>query len=83
MHFGVKTGESYGDDVASGTVMVLVNLAIIPLAYRMVKADNKVRAKDDEEKRKLYGKLMTAEVEDRKKYDIAWQGYVNEVGARS
>ena len=78
MHVGVATGTGYGDDAVSGVCVILVNLAIIPASVVMVRADARTRATKAEERRKLYDKLKTAEVEDRKKYDLAWQGYVNE-----
>jgi hypothetical protein len=77
LHVGVATGAGYGDDTAFGVVVILINLAIIPAGVVMVRADVKTRAAKAEERRKLYDKLKKAEVEDRKKYDLAWQGYVN------
>ena len=75
---GLLLRAGYSDDAASGVCVILINLAIIPAGVVMVRADVKTRATKGGERRKLYNKLKTAEVEDRKKYDLAWQGYVNE-----
>ena len=67
----------YGDDWTSGTVILILNLAVVPLGYRMARADAKARAEDEETRRKMYSKLGHAQVQDRRKYDIAWEGYLN------
>ena len=78
LHVGVAKGTGYGNDTASGVAIVLVNLAIIPAGIVMIRADMRTRAAKEVERRKLYDKLMAAEVEDRRQYDLAWQGYVNQ-----
>ena len=62
------------------TIILLINR--IPIALKLGAADHKERAAKEEEKRKLHVKLSTCVVQDRKKFDIAWAGYIKhaEVG---
>ena len=60
-----------GEDWGSGTIIVLVNVAIIPLGYVMASRDASSKAKEQEVRHRLYSKLGHAQVEDRRNYDVA------------
>ena len=55
-------GAIADSDSGSGVVIVIVNVLILPVAVVLTRADMKARAFQEEEKLRLYGKLMRAQV---------------------
>mmetsp|Transcript_11962 Transcript_11962/g.21192 ORF Transcript_11962/g.21192 Transcript_11962/m.21192 type:complete len:436 (-) Transcript_11962:48-1355(-) len=78
MQWGAATGERYGEDTASGLVLLALNGSVVPLAVWLARSDAAERAAAEAVRLRLYDKLRAFKVESRKRYDLAWQGYVNQ-----
>lgn len=78
---GLLLQLGYGDHYGLGLGIVLLHVSLPLAAFLLAKADSKERSQDEEKRLKLYEKLQDAQVEDRKNYDVSWQGYVNDANA--
>ena len=58
------------DSVLGGTILALVNIAIVPVTVVMGMRDHKARAEKNESFQKLRKKLDVCTTQDRKKYVV-------------
>jgi len=66
----------FGDNVVGGTIIMAANFGVIPISMYMHVVDRRVRAKREAKLRSLYAKLQICQEKDKKKFELAWNGYV-------